>query len=123
MVILQDTYMSTAVQGIREAQNEIDPEDARVGETLREYMERNVEMSPAGFLVRRPITQDELAKNVRTFKAPRGVSRQYITHLCSGRRHMSDEVLYAIAQYLGIDPVALKRPDADVHQQRLPIAA
>jgi len=116
--------MSTATSSIREAATEdFDPEDVRAGVTLREYMERNVELSPEGYLVRRPITQEELAKNVRTFKSPRGVSRQYITHICSGRRHMSDEVLYAIAKYLNINPLAIKRPDMDAHQQRLPIAA
>ena len=116
--------MSTATSSIREAAlEEFDPEDVRAGATLREYMERNVELSPEGFLIRRPITCQELAQNVRTFKAPRGVSRQYINHVCTGRRHISDEVLYAIAKYLNINPLAIKRPDMDAHQQRLPISA
>lgn len=115
--------MSKAFTGIREAQDVIDPEDARVGETLAKFMEQNVEMSPAGYLVRRPITQKELAENVRTTKSPRGVSRQYITLLCSGHRHMSDEILYQIADYLGVQPIQIKRPDANVHQQRFALDA
>jgi len=36
---------------------------------------------------------------------------------------MTNEVLYQIADFLNVDPIAIKRPDPEMQQQRLPIAA
>lgn len=116
--------MSTAQRSIREAaKEEFDPEDVRVGETLARYMELNFEMSPSGYLIQRPITCKELAANVRVGRRGECVSAQLISHLRNGRRHMSDELLFEIAKYLNVEPIQIKRPDAKVYQQRLPIAA
>lgn len=100
----------------------IDLEDVRVGKTLKALLFRTEE-TPEGFLVRRPVTHDELAKQVRTPRAPRGVSRGYITQICNGEKHLTNTALYQIAAYLGVEPMAIKRPDLDPHQQHLPIAA
>jgi len=113
--------MSTATTGLRVTQDK-DPEDVRVGETLKTFLHR-VEQTPAGYLISRPITHDELAKQVRTRRAPRGVTRGYITQLCNGEKHMTNEVLYAIAHYLGINPVAIKQPDPEPQLQHLFAAA
>lgn len=117
--------MSTQRWGTRAktpVDNDISPEDARVGETLRYYMERRVIQSPSGYLVRHPVTQEELAKAIWTPKCPNGVSRQYVSRLCCGSLHMSNEVLFSIAKFFDIEPIAIKRPDPEYGQQRLPIA-
>jgi len=107
--------MSTAITGIREARKDIDPEDYRVGRTLAALMFRT-EQSPEGYLVRRPITQTELAKGAM-------VSQGLIGQICTGRKHLSNQVLYRIASYLQIDPIVIKRPDPEIQQQGLPFAA
>ena len=103
--------MNTATSGERVAHTQYDPEDVRIGETLQALMYRNEE-TPEGFIIRRKIKHDELAQNV-VIKGRRGVSRSYISQLSSGARHMNNDMLYAIARYLGINPVAIKRPDMD----------
>ncbi|MFI2563055.1 helix-turn-helix domain-containing protein [Paenarthrobacter nicotinovorans] len=114
--------MSEAQWGIREAPKTTDPEDVRVGETLKALLFRTEE-TEEGFLIRRPITHAELAGQVRTARAPRGVSRGYITQLCNGEKHLTNAVLYQIARYLGVSPIAIKRPDPEMQQQGLPFAA
>ena len=114
--------MSTATWGTREAPKSYDPEDIRVGQTLKALLYRTEE-TPKGYLIRRPIRQPELAANIRTERSPNGVSRQYVTRLCSGDLHMTNEVLMQIAEFLNVDPIAIKRPDPEPLQQRLPIAA
>lgn len=114
--------MSTATAGLRVAPEQKNPEDIRVGETLKSLLHR-VEQTPQGYYLPRTITHDELAKQVRTRRSPRGVSRGYITQLCNGEKHMTNEVLYAIAHYLGINPVAIKQPDPEPQLQHLFAAA
>lgn len=109
--------MSTATIGTRVTQTK-NPEDVRVGETLKTFLHR-VEQTPDGYLVSRPITHEELAKNVRTRRSPRGVTRSYISQLCIGEMHMSNEVLYQIARYLGVPPMAIKQPDPEPQMQHL----
>ena len=110
--------MSTASRSIGVAAETTDPEDVRVGETLKALLFRT-EQTPEGFLVRRPITHAELAGQVRTTRSPRGVSRGYITQICNGEKHLTNAVLYQIARYLGVNPIAIKRPDLDPQQQLL----
>lgn len=114
--------MSTATWGTREAPISYDPEDVRVGKTLKALLYRTEE-TPKGYLIRRPIRQPELAAAIKTDRSPHGVSRQYVTRLCSGDLHMTNEVLFQIAEFLNVDPIAIKRPDPEPQQQRLPIAA
>lgn len=103
--------MSTATLGDRVTHTQYDPEDMRIGETLQALMFRT-EVSPEGYVIRRKITHDELAKNV-ILPGRRGVTRSYISQLCTGAKHMNNEMLYAIARYLGVNPIAIKRPDID----------
>ncbi|WP_224089761.1 helix-turn-helix transcriptional regulator [Arthrobacter sp. StoSoilB13] len=114
--------MSTTMEGLRVAPEQKNPEDIRVGETLKSLLHR-VEQTPQGYYLPRTITHEELAKQVRTRRSPRGVSRGYITQLCNGEKHMTNEVLYAIAHYLGINPVAIKQPDPEPQLQHLFAAA
>lgn len=114
--------MSTALRSNRAAAETTDPEDVRVGETLKALLYRTEE-TKEGFLVRRPITHAELAAQVRTSRAPRGVSRSYISQIIIGEKHMTNAVLYQIARYLGVPPIAIKRPDPEPQQQSLLIAA
>jgi hypothetical protein len=113
-VLLDVTYgycMNTSTSGERVAHTQYDPEDVRIGETLQALMYRNEE-TPEGFIIRRKIKHDELAQNI-VVKGRRGVSRSYISQLCTGAKHMNNDMLYAIARYLNINPVAIKRPDLD----------
>ena len=114
--------MSTATRSIRVAAKTNDPEDVRVGETLKALLFRTEE-TPEGYLVRRPIKHAELAAQVRTTRAPRGVDRSYISQICSGEKHLTNEVMFQIARYLGVNPIAIKRPDPETQEQRLPFAA
>lgn len=114
--------MSTATAGLRVAPEQKNPEDIRVGETLKSLLHR-VEQTPQGYYLPRTITHEELAKQVRTRRSPRGVSRGYITQLCNGEKHMTNEVLYAIAHYLGVNPVAIKQPDPEPQLHHLFAAA
>jgi hypothetical protein len=107
--------MSTAITGIREARKDIDPEDYRVGRTLAALMYRT-ELTPEGYLNRRPITQEELARGAK-------VSPGLISQICTGRKHMSNQVLLRIAAYLDIQPIVIKVPDPEIQQQGLPFAA
>lgn len=107
--------MSKAEWGIREAPKNIDPEDYRVGRTLAAFMFR-VEQTPEGYMTRRPITQEELARNAN-------VSPGLISQICTGRKHLSNQVLYRIAAYLQIEPIVIKRPDPEMNQQHLPLVA
>lgn len=105
--------MSTAEWGIREAPKNIDPEDYRVGKTLAALMFRT-EQTPEGYMTRRPITQEELARNA-------AVSPGLISQICTGRKHLSNQVLYRIAAFLQVEPIVIKRPDPELRQQRLPM--
>jgi len=97
--------------GPRVAQNQYDPEDVRIGETLQALMYRD-EVTPEGFVIRRKVTHGQMAENI-VVRGKRGVNRSYISQLCSGAKHMNNDMLYAIARYLGVNPIAIKRPDMD----------
>lgn len=104
--------MSTATLGNRVAQTQYDPEDVRIGETLQALMFRS-EVNEMGFVIRRKIKHEELAQSIKLPGKPHGVSRSYVSQLCTGAKHMNNEMLYAIAYYLGVNPIAIKRPDMD----------
>jgi len=104
--------MSTATMGSRAAQNQYDPEDVRVGETLKALMYRNEE-TPEGFLIRRPIKHAELAAGIVVPGRTKPYDRSYISQILTGAKHLNNDMLYAIARYLGVNPVAIKRPDMD----------
>lgn len=106
--------MSQAEWGIREAPKNIDPEDYRVGRTLAALMFRT-EQTPEGYMNRRPITQEELARGA-------SVSPGLISQICTGRKHLSNAVLFRIAGFLQVEPIVIKRPDPEMRQQRLPMA-
>lgn len=103
--------MSTVTMGSRAAHKNYDPEDIRVGQTLQALMYREEE-TPEGFLIRRRITHGELAMNL-VLPNKRGVHASYISQICIGAKHMNNDMLYAIARYLGVNPIAIKRPDTD----------
>ena len=109
-------FMSTAEQG-RTGKPNYNPEDVRVGETLQGFMWRT-EINEDGYLTRRRITHPELAKGIRVTGKPNGVDRSYISQLCSGARHMNNEMLYAISHYLGVKPISIKVPDGFDASQR-----
>ena len=98
--------------GSRAAHTEYDPEDVRVGQTLQALMFRSEE-SPEGYIIRRKINHSELAAGIRLPGKPNGVNRSYISQLCTGAKHMNNEMLFAIARYLKVNPIAIKRPDMD----------
>jgi plasmid maintenance system antidote protein VapI len=98
--------------GSREAQTKYDPEDVRVGQTLQAFMFRD-EITPEGYITRRKVTHDELAKAIFLPGRKVHVARSYISQLCTGAKHMNNEMLFAIARYLGVNPIAIKRPDMD----------
>jgi len=93
------------------AQKQYDPEDVRIGETLQALMYRE-ELTEEGFLIRRRVTHTDMAKDL-VVRGKRGVDRSYVSQLCSGAKHMNNDLLYAIARYLGVNPMAIKRPDMD----------
>ena len=97
--------------GTRETQNQYDPEDVRIGLTLQALMFRE-EINEEGFLIRRKVTHEEMAKNL-VLPGKRGVHRTYVSQLCQGAKHMNNDMLYAIARYLGVNPIAIKRPDQE----------
>lgn len=98
--------------GSRETQSQYDPEDVRVGQTLQALMFRTEETAE-GYLISRRIRHEELAKGIRIHGKPNGVHRTYISQLCQGAKHMNNEMLFAIARYLNVHPVAIKRPDQE----------
>jgi len=103
--------MSTATMGNRVAQTQYDPEDVRIGETIQALMYRD-EVTPEGFVIRRKVTHSEMAKDL-VVRGKRGVNRSYISQICSGAKHLNNDMLYAIARYIGVNPIAIKRPDMD----------
>ena len=103
--------MNTVTMGPRVAHKEYDPEDVRIGQTLQALMYRE-EISPEGFAIRRKVTHSDMAKAL-VLPGKRGVDRSYISQLCTGAKHMNNDMLYAIARYLGVNPIAIKRPDMD----------
>jgi hypothetical protein len=103
--------MSTATMGTRTAHHNPDPEDVRVGQTLQALMFRT-EISPEGYVIRRKITHDELAQNI-VLPGKRGVTRSYISQICKGIKHLNNEMLYAVARYLNVNPIAIKQPDLE----------
>ena len=103
--------MSTVTMGTRAAHTDYDPEDVRIGETLQALMYRE-EVIPEGFVIRRKITHGELAAAI-IIRNKRGVNRSYISQICTGAKHMNNDMLYAIARYLGVNPIAIKRPDME----------
>jgi len=103
--------MSKVELGTRETHTQYDPEDVRVGLTLKALMYRE-EITEEGFLVRRKITHDDMAKNI-VLNGKRGVHRTYISQICQGAKHLNNDMLYAIARYLGVNPKAIKLPDME----------
>jgi len=104
--------MSKVQLSTRETRTDYDPEDVRVGKTLKALMYRE-EVTEEGYLIRCKVTHDDLAKGVRIHGKPNGVHRTYISQLCQGAKHMNNEMLYAIARYLNVHPVAIKHPDQE----------
>ena len=114
-MLLDVTYgycMSTVTLGDRVAQTQYDPEDVRVGQTLQAFMFRD-EVTPEGYITRRKVTHEELAQNIVLPGRKGRVARSYISQLCTGAKHMNNEMLFAIARYLKVNPIAIKRPDMD----------
>ena len=103
--------MSTATMGTRTAHHNPDPEDVRIGQTLQALMFRT-EISPEGYVIRRKITHEELAQNI-VLPNKRCVTRSYISQICAGRKHLNNEMLYAVARYLNVNPIAIKQPDLE----------
>jgi len=109
-------YMSTATQGIETLNPNYNAEDQRVGRTLTSLMFTE-EMTQEGFINRRRITHGELAKAIQLPGRKLGVDRTYVAQLCSGAKHMSNDMLFAIARVLGVSPIAIKIPDGYNHTQ------
>ena len=103
--------MSKVQLGIRETSTQYDPEDVRIGLTLQALMYRE-EITEEGFLIRRKVTHNEMAKDI-VLNGKRGVHRTYISQLCQGAKHLNNDMLYAVARYLGVNPIAIKLPDTD----------
>jgi transcriptional regulator with XRE-family HTH domain len=103
--------MSTQTMGSRVTQTSTNPEDVRIGQTLLALMFRE-ELTVEGYLIRRKITHDELANGI-VLPNKRCVTRSYISQICAGRKHLNNDMLYAIARYLGVNPIAIKLPDTD----------
>lgn len=103
--------MSKVQLGIRETHTQYDPEDVRIGLTLQALMYRE-EITEEGFLIRRKVTHNEMAQAL-VLPGKRGVHRTYISQLCQGAKHMNNDLLYAIARYLNVHPVAIKQPDQE----------
>ena len=111
--------MSTVIEGSRESRTQYDPEDIRVGKTLTALMFTD-ELTPEGFINRRRITHGELAKAIKLPGRPQGVNRSYIAQLCIGARKMNNDMLFAIARSLRVDPIAIKIPEGyDMSQASL----
>jgi len=108
--------MDTATQGIETLNPNYDAEDQRIGRTLTNLMFAE-EMTPEGFINRRRITHGELAKAIRIPGKPNGINRTYVAQLCSGAKHMHNDMLYAIARVLGVSPISIKIPDGYNHAQ------
>jgi len=108
--------MSTLIQGIETLNPNYNAEDQRVGRTLTSLMFTE-EMTPEGYINRRRITHGELAKAIQLPGRPVGVNRTYIAQLCIGAKHMSNDMLFAIARVLGVSPIAIKVPDGYDHSQ------
>jgi hypothetical protein len=108
--------MSTVIQGTETLNPNYDAEDQRIGRTLTNLMFTE-EMTPEGYINRRRITHGELAKATKIPGKPNGVNRTYIAQLCSGAKHMNNELLYAISRALGVSPIAIKVPDGYNHAQ------
>lgn len=103
--------MSKVQMSTGETHPAYDPEDVRVGKTLRALMYRK-EVTEEGFIVHRKITHAVMADEL-VLNGKQGVHRTYISQLCQGAKHMNNDMLYAIARYLGVDPIAIKYPDME----------
>jgi hypothetical protein len=97
----------------RETPTQYAPEDVRVGHTLQALMYRNEE-TPEGYIIRRPIKHAELAAAIVLPGKTAGVHRSYISQILIGAKHLNNDMLYAIARYLGVNPIAIKRPDMEM---------
>ena len=104
--------MSKVQLGTRETHTDYDPEDVRIGLTLQALMYRE-EITEEGFLIRRKVTHNEMAQAL-VLNGKRGVHRTYVSQLCQGAKHLNNDMLYAIARYLGVNPKAIKQPDMDL---------
>ena len=98
--------------GSRVAHTDYDPEDVRIGQTLQALMFRDEE-TPEGFIIRRKVSHAELAAAIRLPGKPNGINRSYVSQFCTGAKHINNDILYHIARYLNINPVAIKRPDRE----------
>jgi transcriptional regulator with XRE-family HTH domain len=74
---------------VRRATAHLNPEDQRVGETIKEFRER------LGY------TQAEL-------HAAAGISRSHLANIEAGRKPLSNIHLAKIARALGLKPIAIK---------------
>jgi len=104
--------MSKVQLGIRETSTQYDPEDVRIGLTLQALMYRE-EITEEGFLIRRKVTHNEMAQAL-VVNGKRGVHRTYVSQLCQGAKHLNNDMLYAIARYLNVNPKAIKQPDQEL---------
>jgi len=108
--------MQTVIQGIETLNPNYSAEDQRVGKTLTSLMFTE-EMTPEGFINRRRITHGELAQATKIPGKPNGVNRTYIAQLCTGAKHMNNDMLFAIARALQVSPISIKIPDGYNHAQ------
>jgi len=108
--------MDTVIQGEEGLNPNYNAEDQRVGKTLTSLMFTE-EMTPEGYINRRRITHGELAKAIQLPGRPKGVNRTYIAQLCTGAKHMNNDMLYAICRALRVSPITIKIPDGYDHAQ------
>jgi len=108
--------MQTVIQGIETLNPNYSAEDQRVGKTLTSLMFTE-EMTPEGFINRRRITHGELANAIQLPGRKLGVNRTYVAQLCSGAKHMNNDMLFAIARALQVSPISIKIPDGYDHAQ------
>jgi hypothetical protein len=108
--------MQTVIQGIETLNKDYNAEDQRVGRTLTSLMFTE-EMTPEGFINRRRITHGELAKAIQLPGRKQGINRTYVAQLCSGAKHMHNDMLFAIARALQVSPISIKIPDGYDHAQ------
>lgn len=72
-------------------------------------------------LVGRNVKRERLEKGLsqEQFAEASGFTQQYISGLENGRRNPTIVTLYELAQALGVDHVALIRPDGEARSERI----
>jgi hypothetical protein len=109
--------MSTQTRAAAHTNTAYNNEDVRVGKTLQALMQRE-EITPEGWVVLRKISHGELATGIVLPGKPNGINRSYISQIVIGAKHLNDDLLYAIARYLRLDPMVIKVPDAVKQAER-----